>query len=501
MEAVDILSPRAYQVAEAHNLGVPRVEFRSKKPLFWPYIFAILWWGAIFFVVSSRLSLLVAPMAVKYDELMFGSDITGGILFICGLLVLWFPLKKWMWGASRFYLCAGGFVIGTTKYVKEVVRWEDIAGIQRYSILPPENSMLSSTPLGWGHVFVTSGGRGYTFDDGRGRLLVQCFTEALLPSILERYEASQAFQFGALTLNSEGIWLIPDERESLFQEARYSTGMNWIMRKALGRLDRKFKLRGIGVEAGEHFISWEGMHMPWIDESQGALVISRGHETWHWAMVPLHKVTNVEICLQLMEYILCGEVLQDESHSLATHTLATDAEQAVETSQLIGVYRTKMRYSDMVRFGLQCLLYCFMLSPFVFSIFLFYVIRIFGPYPVPLISLLPSAFFSLNGFVFVCLSAASTLRRHKTLVTPLRRKIIVHLYKDGFVYHEGREKRVVAWSQIELVRRKSALQGYGQIQTDYIVRLKNGSAITLLALIKDVDELGSVIERGVAEAQ
>lgn len=87
------------------------------------------------------------------------------------------------------------------------------------------------------------------------------------------------------------------------------------------------------------------------------------------------------------------------------------------------------------------------------------------------------------------------LRTEDRLITPLRRKIAISLYTNGLLYREGRQRHVVLWEQIRFVERLSMRPQTVQYQ----IQLENGTAISLIAAIAEVQKLGTAIEQEVVK--
>lgn len=99
------------------------------------------------------------------------------------------------------------------------------------------------------------------------------------------------------------------------------------------------------------------------------------------------------------------------------------------------------------------------------------------------------------GPIILFLSFYLTLRDHDVLVTPIRRKITISLYTGGFIYREGREKKVVPWSRIRLVQRQVSLLRKKQ-RCFYTVKLHNtDTLVSLPMIVADVELLGNAIEK------
>ncbi|GHO48423.1 DUF6585 family protein [Ktedonospora formicarum] len=261
MKAVEPLSPRAYQVAEAYNLGEPRAEFLDKKPFYWLSALKLLGLG-IFIVLTAR---YILPLYSGADGLIVVVEVLGSLSIICGFVNVGFVVKQWVQGDPCYYLCAGGLVVATTKRIKDVLLWKDMLGVQRHLMVSPDSSITNAAPdpPSYKFVLLTKTGRRYILEDSIGSQLSYSLMEALWPETLERYLAGRVLTFGDLVLDTEGL--------------RLTSG---------------------------GFLPWREAEMPWFDEVRGTLVISRSNDTQHWAVLPLHEILNVDLCLQLIEYVL-----------------------------------------------------------------------------------------------------------------------------------------------------------------------------------------------------
>lgn len=265
MEAVEPLSPRAYQVAEAYNLGEPRAEFLDKKPLAWLSALKLLGSGAIIIFFIQFILPLYGEVARMMGLLTIGIDVLGILIIICGLVSIGFVVKRWVQGDPCFYLCAGGLVVATSKHVKNVILWKDILGVHRLLMVSPNANVtfVAPEPPSYKFELRTKAGRRYILDDVIGSLLSYSLVEALWPETLEHYLAGQVITIGDLAIDTEGLRL-----------------------------------------KSERFLPWREVEMPWFDEVGGTLVIGHSGNTQHWAMLPLHEIPNVDLCLQLIEYVL-----------------------------------------------------------------------------------------------------------------------------------------------------------------------------------------------------
>lgn len=95
-------------------------------------------------------------------------------------------------------------------------------------------------------------------------------------------------------------------------------------------------------------------------------------------------------------------------------------------------------------------------------------------------------------FAFLCWQ----LRAHDSIVTPLRRKIVVRLYEKGFIYREGRKRYVIIWEQIRSIERLTSKHWYTQPR-HYKVNLADTAFLSLPLVITDVQKLGTAIEQAI----
>jgi hypothetical protein len=101
-------------------------------------------------------------------------------------------------------------------------------------------------------------------------------------------------------------------------------------------------------------------------------------------------------------------------------------------------------------------------------------------------------FLTLTIFIFFM------LRYDNRIASPIRRKIVVSLYVDGFIYHEGRKRQVITWEQIRFIQRLVAKQKK-TYQYSYKLKLTDGTELKLKPLIADVQKLGEGIEHAITE--
>lgn len=158
---------------------------------------------------------------------------------------------------------------------------------------------------------------------------------------------------------------------------------------------------------------------------------------------------------------------------------------------LVGTYQTRVtRSGKLIFWGL---IVFFLLLVGVIAFIYFSLERDLLSFLPLAMELLPSAMgllvlIVMFGVIF------GTLRNHETLVTPVRRKILVSLYAGGFIYLEGRKQQLVTWERIRFVQRLVVKQwrtpwGY------YKLKLDDTTEITLKVIIANVQELGVAIER------
>jgi len=116
-----------------------------------------------------------------------------------------------------------------------------------------------------------------------------------------------------------------------------------------------------------------------------------------------------------------------------------------------------------------------------------------NPFFSPIMIALPAVVFlvvvSVLFFIF---------RYDDRIVTPVRRKIVVLLYTDGFIYHEGRKKQIITWEQIRFIQRLVVKQRK-TYQYSYKLKLNDGTELTLKAIIANVQKLGEAIERAITK--
>lgn len=140
-------------------------------------------------------------------------------------------------------------------------------------------------------------GKKCSFAAEPGPAIEEAVTASQLPHMLENYASGKTLSFGWLALDSNGLHLTPD----VIPESNPTA-----LTKLPGVARTSQKLHGTCVESGERFLPWEQLACYWIDESRSTLILSRQDERKHWAIVPLYRVANPALCLDLIEHVCYG---------------------------------------------------------------------------------------------------------------------------------------------------------------------------------------------------
>lgn len=124
---------------------------------------------------------------------------------------------------------------------------------------------------------------------------------------------------------------------------------------------------------------------------------------------------------------------------------------------------------------------------------------------VEILRLLVLPFFPSSLFVFIVpvlflmalfVLLFRQLRSHDSIVTPIRRKIVVTLYDKGFIYREGRKQQIVTWEQIRSIE-SFTIKRWNKPLRHYNVYLEDSTHISLSIAIADVQKLGTAIEQAI----
>ncbi|GHO51176.1 DUF6585 family protein [Ktedonospora formicarum] len=480
MEAVDPLSPRAYQVAAESGLGEPRAEFRTQNPADLPTLWLYLALGLLFVSLSwydfqhetvSYAYALSVPLndGIGVFALCFGSVLTLGS--VLGIAI---RCQRWLWGEVRLYVCDEGIVGANRKHLKDTVRLDEITEIRQAAVASrADRSGDGDAFPRLVSIFATRNGKEHSLADTEGALLVQLKTESVWPQVLARYQSGESLPFGRVSLAPDGIYIHKDVPTGR------STGHHWLTKMLIRRLDRQAILSGEGIEAGEHFVPWEAVEMPWIDMSHNVFIISRKEGQRPWAVLPWHHMTNAALCLKLCEQVL----------GMAEQEPVVGQQETSQPGTLVSSYGLRAKGREKGLFWFAVALYICLLG--------------FGG--TFLIGSNGSLYLPFLGITFVIIAFLSlpvilfgVLRDHKAAVTPLRRKVRVDVYEQGFRYREGREEQMVFWTEIESVQRQATSTGQKKFPI-YTIRLVNGRSMTLSPIIGDIDTLGEHIAEEVTK--
>lgn len=101
--------------------------------------------------------------------------------------------------------------------------------------------------------------------------------------------------------------------------------------------------------------------------------------------------------------------------------------------------------------------------------------------------------FAAAGYLALTIFIFFMLRYDDRISSPIRRKIVVSLYADGFIYLEGRKRQVITWGQIRFIQRLVA-KHRKTYRYSYKLKLTDGTEFRLKIIIADVQKLGEAIE-------
>lgn len=322
MKSVEPLSSRAYQLAEAYQLGEPRAEYRDKLgpvgilAIMGIGIGGIAIAGGFLFVGTNALYIgsggwveimvFVVLNIMQYFFLCFG-----GFFLLIGLGSLGILVAILWRGVSTSYLCQEGIVAATRKRVLWVARKEDVASFQ-LSMVAPKDTSGKASPVKKSHRFsyniITRTDQFHSLPAELGEAFIAELIEERWPTMLEAYRSGKERDFGWLLVTREGLRLdtsnmTPWQKRN--HKKNTSRALDVVRRFIVKQLERRNQgLKGTCVETGEHFITWNEIDMPWLDEQKCTLIIERKSLMEPWAVAPLHHIADMDLCLKLIKYAL-----------------------------------------------------------------------------------------------------------------------------------------------------------------------------------------------------
>lgn len=521
MEVVEPVNPKAYQIADEYQLGTVQSEYRDNTHLGWLSVMLLLFLGILFLYLAYLNLQPSSPdttgdlptwfNSLGHDLQAFAFILLGTLLLIGGMAGIYTRIKDLVQGEMHVYVCSKGFIIAR-KRITEVVRWEDIEKIQkRFVYSKPhkhkKQGVLDRLPI-VSYTIHTKSDTGHTFLEEPGVIIEDGLTAYLLPQALTIYQAEKPLKFDWLTLTIQGIQLNTTPTE----ETRHiKRSWRWypIRERIVAWLDRKQALGGTCTTTGEQFLPWSKLTMLWIDESTNTLIICRRNEGQHWAIVPLNHVTNVELCLALIKYVVSNKpkhsldaIVSSRNDALSGQSTSLEMYQvrnAYQLGTLIETYKTRTTRSGKIFLGIT-LPFLLLVTGIIISLLVSLLSTFNDPF-----SLSPLSIALTIGFPLLLLIGEFTplffiLYTHDTLVTPIRRKIVVYLHTDGIVYCEGRQQQIISWKQIKLVQRQTT-KIWKKVHHFYMLQLTNNSTIVLKMIIANVQELGDTVEHEVTKQQ
>jgi len=306
MVIVKRIDPRAAQLSNDYNLGNVLTEYIDR--LFWIglALLAFLPLGLIFLAIALPLLFSsqgdwlyrLEQAGNLFPVLMWGVGFL--LLSIVGLAII--VVKLWR-GQKRVYLFENG-VAYTRRKVETVAHWNEIQEVHRHIFFVKNKvNNVRQVSFATSYTIVTSAGSRYSVLEDPGPAIESAVSDTLWPAALADFTAGKPVTFGPITLNRQGIQLVP-------------TGVVGDHRPALATLPAIAKtlprVQGTSMlsTSDERILRWEELELCWVDETRSALVISKQGERGQWAIVPLQQVSNAALCLALVEYVQYDEIRQ-----------------------------------------------------------------------------------------------------------------------------------------------------------------------------------------------
>jgi hypothetical protein len=515
MKIVEPINSKAYQITDECQLGVVQSEYRDDIQPSWWFIPLFLFLGVLLLYIAYLGLQPTSPASpgdmpdwfnfLVHRVQALSLILFGTLMLIGGLASIYFRIKNLVQGTMHIYVCSQGFIVAR-KRVTDVVHWEDIEKIQQRFVYsqPGKNKkpgVLDGLPTA-SYTIQTKNNTGYTFPEEPGAIIEHKMTAYLLPQTIATYQAEKPLNFGWLTLAAQGIQL---NTMSLEEPHHIQRPGEWysIWKRIVAWLERNQTLSGTSTTTDEMFLPWSKIKMLWIDESKNTLIICRKHERQHWAIVPLSRVTNVELYLALIKYTQLDAIMGSRNETMNDQSASLEMHQVNDASQLgalVGTYQTRVTRSGKIFLGVMLPLLLLITGIIIWlSQLLLSTFNNPLPSPPPLVLALSTGWpllFLIGEFAFLFF----ILYTHDTLVTPIRRKIFVDLHIDGIVYHEGRRQQIIPWTQIKFVQRQTA-NIWKKPHRFYMLQLYNKSTLVLKMIIAEVQELGDAIEQAVTKQQ
>lgn len=301
MDFAKRISPRAEQLISEYGLGHVRAEYRDNSLRGGLIATALLPVGLA--MLAATLPTLLTPNWTSGDwwqqmgnlsYFLFGGTCLSLFGFI-GVFVLAMALWR---GEKRFYLGDKGFIM-VRREVETAARWEAVAEIHRHILFAKGKSEnVQQVKSVCSYTIIPAEGKKCSVAAEPGPTIEEAVTACQLPRALESYASGKTLSFGWLTLDGEGLHIMSEAR---------STGDPTALSKLPGVARISQKLHGTCVESGEHFLPWEQLSCYWIDESRSTLILSKQGERKHWAIVPLYRIVNPALCLDLIEHACYDE--------------------------------------------------------------------------------------------------------------------------------------------------------------------------------------------------
>lgn len=252
------LSPEAYQVAGAYQLGIPQEEFKIR------YTPKLIISGSI--VLALGIFFGIATFAILQDgsgtETMFILLPFTLLFLIIGAYSL---LKPALYSSRRVYLCSNGFAY-THGGKTDIYPWQHIDAMWQQVTRRYYNGIYTGTT----HKYTIRRSDGAQlilndiFPDVEliGNRIAQEITRCLLPRAITSYNAGQTITFGKLSVNMQG------------------------------------------VSNGREMLPWN--QIKGINVNRGIVSVKKEGKILNWSTVQVAHVPNIFVFMALVNYILKG---------------------------------------------------------------------------------------------------------------------------------------------------------------------------------------------------
>jgi hypothetical protein len=302
MEVVKHISPQAERLLSEYQLGTVKAEYRDdwRKTAKGTTLFLSL--GLLFIAIVIAILSSSSPAAGSWSQWseqlgnMLPLLLFGGFFMLIGLAGLALQLITLWKGPRRVYVGDKGF-ISARRGIEVATRWEGVREIRRRILfMKGKSNNVMQVSIYSSYYISPIEGKVCSLSNELGAMVEESVTVCLLPHALEKYDAGQWLSFDWLALDQQGIHLTPNTFPKEYTIPS--------LEKLPGVTRTPKQLQGTAVKSGEQLLAWSKLEMLWIDESCNTLVISQKDGRRHWAILPLSQISNVAICMAVVDHTL-----------------------------------------------------------------------------------------------------------------------------------------------------------------------------------------------------